>query len=248
MADLTGRVVLVTGASSGIGLAAAEALAQRGLKVIACARNIQKIQDANKNLASNPIQAVKTDMTSEQEVLALFKEINDKYGRLDILINNAGIGGTDTLLEGNFAGWKAMTDLNVLALTLAAREAVKLIEAGKSQYGHIININSVVGHKVTTGTAGHFYSATKHMVTALTEGLRKSAQPKNIRVTSISPGVVQTDFFERAFGKNVGESIFSAYKCLEPRDIADAIIYVLGVPAHVNIDELTITPLKQHAL
>ncbi|OQV12730.1 Dehydrogenase/reductase SDR family member 11 [Hypsibius exemplaris] len=254
MTDLKGKVILITGASAGIGLAAAETLAKLGAKVVACARNIEKIQALNTTLGKDvePILAVKCDMTKEQDVLALFKEVADKHGKLDVLINNAGANSAAaTLLEGDLVDWKAMLDLNILGLTLSTREGVKLIESSGSKSGHIINLNSLAGHVVPKAPYGQFYSGTKHMVTALTEGLRKSVQSKNIRVTSLSPGRVETEFLGRALGKGqeaVAAEIYKKVKVLEAQDIADAIVYILTAPAHVNIDELTITPLLQEQL
>jgi len=248
MTSLKGKIILVTGASSGIGYATAEALAKQGAKVIGCARNIQKLQDLSKQLGGDSIYAITADFTKEADVVALYKEIAQKFGKLDVLVNNAGIGGSASLLEGDYQGWKDMLDLNILGLTLSTREAVKLIEAGGSQSANIINLNSILGHYTPTSPSGQFYAATKTMVGALTEGLRKSAQSKNIRVTSLSPGVVETEFFDKAFGEGASQKFFTQYKVLEGKDIADAIIYILTAPPHVNIDELTITPLHQKSL
>ncbi|OQV15284.1 putative Dehydrogenase/reductase SDR family member 11 [Hypsibius exemplaris] len=229
MASLNGRIVLVTGASAGIGLATAETLANHGMKVIACARNIHAIE--------------------EEEVLVLFKGIADKFGGLDVLVNNAGMGGSGTgLLTGQYHAWQDMLNLNILGLTLCTREAVKLIESSGSKNGHIINLNSVAGHRVPVSPMRQFYSGTKHMVTALTKNLRTTLQPKNIRVTSLSPGLVETEFAQRSYGKEDPEGAAKMYtqiKALDAKDIADAIVYVLSAPAHVNVDELTVTPLQQ---
>ncbi|OWA53283.1 Dehydrogenase/reductase SDR family member 11 [Hypsibius exemplaris] len=253
--SLQGRIALVTGASAGIGLAIAKTLAQKGVTVIACARNTDTLLALNRDgeiPKGTKIHVIKTDLTKEQEVLALYKEIAAQHGKLDILINNAGMGGKGTLLDGDFEEWKNLVDLNILALTLSTREAVKLID-GKSTNGHIINVNSIVGHRVPNMPSAHFYTGTKHMVTALTEGLRKTLQSKNIRVTSVSPGAVETEFAERALGKDpeasaMVKAYFAKAKALEAQDIADAVVYALSVPAHVNIDELTITPTQQVTL
>jgi len=252
MTSLNGKIIVVTGASAGIGFAIAETLAKQGAKVVAVARNVEKIQDLSKRLGGcAQITAIKADMTKEAEVLALFKEVGQKFGKLDVLINNAGMAASEAELTdgGSFKSWKDVLDLNVLALTLATREGVKLIESGGSKSGHVIQLNSILGHGTApTGAGIQFYAATKHMVTALTEGLRKSVQAKNIRVTSLSPGVVETEITERAHGKEASKAFYSQYKVLEPKDIADAVVYILTAPPHVNIDELTITPLQQQAL
>jgi len=250
MTVLKGRVILVTGASAGIGLAIAEALSKQGAQVIACARNIERVQELNRKLGHPQIYAVKTDLSKENEVLALFKDISQKFNKLDVLINNAGMVGANTgLVDGEYQAWKNIVDLNVLGLTLATREAVKLIESSGSQHGHIVNINSVLGHGSAPNTAGiQFYAASKHMVSALTEGLRKSVQDRGIRVTSLSPGVVETEIMERSMGKEAAQSFYQNNKILSSKDIADGIIYLLSAPGHVNIDELTISPLGQKDL
>ncbi|OQV16807.1 Dehydrogenase/reductase SDR family member 11 [Hypsibius exemplaris] len=245
--SLEGRIILVTGASAGIGFATAEELVQRGATVIGAARNIKTIQELSAKVdgkGKGELFPVKADISKEEDILTLFKEIDKKYGKLDVLINNAGRGGSGTLLEGNTQEWKDILDLNVLGLTIASREAVKLIESGKSTNGHIINVSSVLGHYVPNGQGFQFYAGAKHMVTALTKALRKSVQAKNIRVTNLSPGIVATEIVERVAGKAAAEAFNGPHKVLEAKDIADAIVYILTAPTHVNIDELTISPTK----
>ncbi|OQV16808.1 Dehydrogenase/reductase SDR family member 11 [Hypsibius exemplaris] len=251
MTSLQGRVILVTGASAGIGFATARLLAERGATVIGCARNIQTLQELGEKSAKGRGQLfpMKADLSKEEDIVQLFKEIGKKFGKLDVLINNAGMAGKATLLEGDSQDYRNIFDLNVLGLTLATREAVKLMEAGGS--GHIINLNSILGHAVPNGPTLHFYTGTKHMITALTEALRKTVQSKNIKVTSLSPGIVATEITQRAFGLTPAEAFASTatpYKVLDSEDVAEAIVYILSVPAHVNIDELTLTPQGQHAL
>ncbi|OQV13900.1 Dehydrogenase/reductase SDR family member 11 [Hypsibius exemplaris] len=245
-----GKSVLITGASSGIGLATAEALAKFGLKVIGCARNVQTLVQLNARLGDNQIDAISCDLTNEEEVCRMLSEIKQKYGTLNALINSAGMALKEPLASGTQQGWKRMLDLNIVALSVCTREALKLMEPGKiaGDGGHVININSYIGHHVHKNPSVQFYSATKHMVTALTDALRKDCQAKNIRVTSLSPGVVETEFADRAFGSDPTEvalSYYTQYKCLQAKDVAGAIVYILSVPPYVNIDELTMTPHQQ---
>jgi NADP-dependent 3-hydroxy acid dehydrogenase YdfG len=252
-----GRTVLITGASSGIGLCTAAELAKLGVNVIGCARNIEKINELNNKLpkGSGSVRAIKCDLTKEEEIQCMFEDIKKHEKFVDILINNAGMNTAkgESVLAGKTKQWRDMINVNILALSICAREALSLMASNHVDDGHIININSVVGHKIPPFPDGHFYSATKHMVTTLTEALYMELRAKNsnIRVTSVSPGMVQTEFFSRWQASSDGTpgpalpSFASQMRVLDAKDIADAIVYVLGAPAHVNVKELTIAPTEQ---
>jgi NADP-dependent 3-hydroxy acid dehydrogenase YdfG len=245
-----GRTALVTGASSGIGLFTAEELAKLGVKVIGCARNIDKITELNSKLpkGSAAVRAIKCDVTKEEDIVRMFQDIEKNEKVVDILINNAGMAKPDTLITGKTDQWRDMIDVNVLGLSICAREALRLMESNHVDDGHIINLNSMAGHRIPPLPGTHFYSATKHMVTALTEALYMELRAKKskVRVTSLSPGVVHTEFAERWLGEQVTEiQSTRQFKPLVAKDITDAIVYVLGAPAHVNVKELIIAPTEQ---
>ena len=185
------KIALVTGASAGIGSAVAVALARAGYQVIGVARRVDKIKRLNDQLnGSEPrIEARCVDICREADVESLFAHIRDEYGALDVLVNNAGLGRDASLLAGETDAWRHMFELNVIALSVCTREAVKLMEHGQ-RAGHIVHISSMSGHRVPTGNGG-MYSATKHAVRALAEALRRELRAKqsSIRISSISPGL-----------------------------------------------------------
>ncbi|XP_008295374.1 dehydrogenase/reductase SDR family member 11-like [Stegastes partitus] len=191
---------------------------------------------------------MKCDLTKEEEILSMFAAIKAQHKGVDVCINNAGLANSEPLLNGKTSGWKNMLDVNILGLSICTREAYQSMKERNVDDGHIINLNSVVGHSVPSITPAHFYSATKYAVTALTEGLRQEMyEAKNhIRVTSISPGFVETEFTERFLQNKVqAEALLAQQKNLSGKDIADAILYVLAAPPHVQIGELLLRPVEQ---
>ncbi|OQV18805.1 Dehydrogenase/reductase SDR family member 11 [Hypsibius exemplaris] len=254
----SGRTALVTGASVGIGHAVAEALAKSGMNVVACARNVGKIEELAKSVGNAPgkIYPIKCDLTQETEILQMFKTIEEKFKHIDVLINNAGLAHPEDLLTGNTEKWKGMIDLNVLGLSICAREALRLMDKDNIDDGHIININSMAGHNIFASMPIiHFYMGTKHMVTALTKALNAELRQKKskIRVTSLSPGAVQTEFGHNLYAGSSQATAAAAafaqtFPLLTGKDIADAVLYVVGAPAHVSIHELIIAPTEQPVL
>ncbi|KDR14275.1 farnesol dehydrogenase-like isoform X2 [Zootermopsis nevadensis] len=246
----SGRVALVTGASAGIGAATAEELVKKGLKVVGLARRVEKIEELAESLKSAPgkLYALKCDVTKESEVQAAFEWIKTKLGGVDILINNAGTASNSKLISGPVEKWRKIFDLNVLGLSLCTKEALKSMKERGVDDGHIVHINSIVGHTIPhSDLVDHMYCASKHAVTALTEGLRRELVKQNskIRVTSVSPGMVATEFMA-ASGRPVDpEQVYGSHPHLVAKDVADAILYSLGVPQHVQIHELTIKPVGE---
>ncbi|XP_055343150.1 dehydrogenase/reductase SDR family member 11-like [Paramacrobiotus metropolitanus] len=248
-----GKTALITGASSGIGLATAERLARSGMTVIGCARNIAPIEELQqRTLGTGVVHAIRCDVTQEAEIVAMFREIEGVHGGVDVLVNNAGLAHSDDLLTRSVGQWRQMVDTNILGLSTCAREAVRLMVKHGIRGGHIINMNSVSGHKINDYNAIHFYAATKHMVTALTEGLRRevAALGTSIRVTvrSLSPGATLTDFANRWLGEAAVRDtpyVKEGFTFLESGDIADAIVYVLSEPAHVTVQEMILVPTEQ---
>ncbi|OQV18798.1 putative Dehydrogenase/reductase SDR family member 11 [Hypsibius exemplaris] len=248
-----GKHALVTGASAGIGFAIAEGLARAGVNVIGCARNPSTLEELGEKLppGSGKIFSVKTDLEKEEEISALFHEIQTKWGHVDILVNNAGGGKMGSLESQSTEDWQQIFQLNVLATSICTRETLKLLEKDGIEDGHIININSVAGHSNTALTIDGigFYSGAKHMITAISKNLYTELAKKKskIRVTSISPGIVSSRVvkqYKEALGENVKGTALDAV-LLECKDISDAVLYVVGSPPHVVITELTIVPSGQ---
>ncbi|XP_041096758.1 dehydrogenase/reductase SDR family member 11a isoform X2 [Polyodon spathula] len=248
-----GRVALVTGASVGIGAAIARALVQHGMKVVGCGRSVDKIEKLAAECQSagytGTLIPYKCDLSNEEEILSMFSAIKTLHQGVDVCINNAGLARAEPLLSGKTEGWRNMIDVNVLALSICTREAYQSMKERNIDDGHIININSVLGHKSHPDARAHFYGATKYAVTALTESVRQEVrdQKTHIRVTSISPGLVETDFAYRTFSHDPDKAVqmYSELKCLQATDIANAVVFALGAPSHVQVGEIIIRPVEQ---
>ncbi|XP_071353138.1 dehydrogenase/reductase SDR family member 11-like isoform X2 [Trachinotus anak] len=248
-----GRVALVTGASVGIGAAVAGELVRSGMKVVGCARDVDKIQKLAAECQtaghSGVLVPFKCDLNNEEEILSMFSAIKAQHKGVDVCINNAGLAHPESLLNGQTSGWKNMLDVNVLALSICTREAYQSMKERNVDDGHIININSMSGHRVVQSAYTHFYSATKYAVTALTEGLRQELREANthIRATCISPGVVETEFALRLHRNDAEKAaaMYSKYEPLKAIDVANAVTYVLSAPPHVQIGDVQMRPVEQ---
>lgn len=246
-------MALVTGASVGIGAAIAKELVRHGMKVVGCARDVEKIQKLASECQSESLSGVlvpiKCDLTNEDEILSMFAAIKKQHSGVDVCINNAGLAHPESLLNGKTSGWRNMLDVNILALSICTREAYQSMNERNVDDGHIININSMSGHRVVPSADVHFYSSTKFAVTALTEGLRQELREANthIKATCISPGVVQTEFFPRLHNNNPDKaaSPYTKFKPLEAIDIANSVVYVLSAPPHVQIGDIQMRPVEQ---
>ncbi|CAI5693219.1 unnamed protein product [Oreochromis niloticus] len=179
----------------------------------------------------------------------MFAAIKEQHKGVDVCINNAGLAHPEPLLSGKTSGWKNMMDVNILGLSICTREAYQSMKERNVDDGHIININSMSGHRVLPSASTHFYTATKFAVTALTEGLRQElrAEKTHIRATSISPGLVETEFGPRLFKDNPDKSagLYSEYKPLEAKDVASSVVYVLSAPPHVQIGDIQMRATEQ---
>ncbi|KAI4887271.1 hypothetical protein NFI96_021668 [Prochilodus magdalenae] len=255
-----GRVALVTGASVGIGAAIAKALVQHGMKVVGCARNVGQVEklaaECVRSNFSGTLIPYKCDLSVEEEILSMFSSIKSSHGGIDVCINNAGLAHPEPLLTGKTSGWRNMIDVNILALSVCTREAYQSMKERNVDDGHIININSMSGHRVVNNPNSHFYTATKFAVTALTEGLRQELRETktHIRATSISPGIVETEFAYRLFSDSPekAKGAYESIKCLQADDIASAVIYALSAPPHAQarivfpcIGEIQMRPVEQ---
>ncbi|WP_436937978.1 SDR family oxidoreductase [Staphylococcus xylosus] len=234
MSELKNKVAIVTGASSGIGASIAETLSQHGVKVVLTGRNETRLSDVAKQLRENSQSEIDThivDVTQKDEVAKLVKETENKFGRVDILVNSAGLMLSSAITDGDVEAWENMIDVNLKG-TLYGINAVLPIFLNQST-GHIINIASISGFEVTKQST--LYSASKAAVHTITQGLEKELAKTGVRVTSISPGMVDTPLS--------GNTDWGSRKKLDPQDIAEAVVYALQQPSHVNINEVTVRPV-----
>ncbi|XP_063977198.1 farnesol dehydrogenase-like [Diachasmimorpha longicaudata] len=241
-----GKIAVVTGASAGIGLATARALLEHGMIVVGLARRKQKMLDDMKDLANakGKLYALECDLSKKDSITEAFHWIKQNVGTVQVLINNAGCLTTGNFTETTAEIWQNIVDVNLMGSIHCAIAAVKMMQPDMCE-GHIININSIQGHRVYifNEISLNIYGATKHGITGFTEALQRELMGQNIRVTSLSPGLVETEIFKPYSDEAPGLK----GPVLKPEDIADSIIYVLGTPQRVQITELIIRPLGESA-
>ncbi|HCX9167376.1 TPA: SDR family oxidoreductase [Staphylococcus aureus] len=231
MTVLTDKIAVVTGAGSGIGEAIATLLHEEGAKVVLAGRNKDKLQNVANQLAQDSVKVVPTDVTKKEEVDELIKMAQQTFGGLDIVINSAGQMLSSKITDYQVDEWDSMIDVNIKGALYTAKAALPTMLEQSS--GHLINIASISGFEVTKSST--IYSATKAAVHTITQGLEKELAKTGVKVTSISPGMVDT-------------AITATYnptdrKKLEPQDIAEAVLYALTQPKHVNVNEITVRPV-----
>jgi len=248
MADIErwrGKVALVTGASSGIGAATAKALAAAGLKVAIAARDPARMAqvEATIKAGGGVCACFPVDLRRVESIHALFEAVRKRWGGVDVLINNAGLGYNSPQSAGKPEEWREMLDVNVLALSVCSQEALKDME-GKPDAA-IYNISSLAGHRVVANRGVDFYAATKFALRALTDGLRfeLAAKQSPVKLGMISPGMVDTDFDTRA--KRGQARAKPAFEVLKPEDISEIVLYLLGLPRHVQIHDILVRPTGQ---
>ncbi|XP_035703629.1 dehydrogenase/reductase SDR family member 11-like [Folsomia candida] len=241
------RVALVTGASVGIGEAICTSLVSHGMTVIGCARSKDKIDmlsnDLSKKGLSGRLIAYKCDVSNDKNIDDMFEWIAKNHGGVDVMVNNAGFSCKDTLLEITGDKMRDMLNVNVVGLVLCTSKAVKSMLTRGVDDGHIFNLNSMSGHRLT-GIL-NFYAATKFAVTALTEGFRRElVENSKIRITAISPGLVETEFLARAFeDKDMAQSVFARCESvIKPQDIADILLFSLSSPPNIQIHDVLVRP------
>lgn len=243
---LRDRVVMVTGASSGIGRAVALRLGRAGARLAVCARRIDRLEALETALqGTTEVLAHGCDLRDEQAIAGFFDAVRRRFGGVDILVNNAGLGREAPLMSGATERWREMLEVNVLALCICTREAVADMRR-RGDRGHVVHISSMAAHRVPLESG--IYSATKFAVRSLTEGLRRELREANsaIRVTAISPGFVETEFAEVFTGDpEAARKTYARYPCLQPEDIADAVHYVVTRPPHVQIHDMLMRPTAQ---
>lgn len=246
---LKDKIILITGASSGIGAACAKHFARQGSKLLLCARRIDKLNEVIADIQrENKVEtyAFQLDVTKQADVANQINALPAEWKHIDILLNNAGLAaGLDHIQDGNLADWEAMIDTNVKGLLYVTKEILPGMIARNA--GHIINIGSVAGHYVYP--KGAVYCASKYAVNALSEGLRMDLFGTKIRVSTVDPGAVETDFSMVRF-KGDATRAASVYEGMDPLtadDIADTVVFCASRPPHVNISQVMIMPTDQAA-
>jgi len=247
MVSLRDHIVCITGASSGIGAACAEAFAREGARLILSARRKDRLDNLAKGLIADYavlIHTLELDVTNKNRVEEVFSSLPPEWRAIDILVNNAGLSrGLNKLYEGNTRDWDEMIDTNIKGLLYVTRAVLPgMMERNR---GHVINIGSIAGHQ--TYPNGNVYCATKFAVNGLTQALRMDVLGTPVRVTSVDPGLVETEFSEVRF-RGDKEKAKQAYMGLTPlrgEDVADIVVFTATRPAHVNVADVIVTPTDQ---
>jgi NADP-dependent 3-hydroxy acid dehydrogenase YdfG len=246
VAKLDGKVAVVTGASSGIGEATTRALAAEGAAVVVGARRKERLDRLVEEVtrAGGKALAVECDITDEEQAHNLVRRALEEYGRIDILVNNAGVMLLSTVGKGLSDQWRQMFEVNVMGLLYATDAAIGPMKEQGS--GHIVNVSSVAGRKVTRDSSG-VYAGTKHAVNAISEGLRQELLEDNVRVTIVGPGAVETELPDHITDEEAREGLSGLLELerLQAEDIAKAITYALTQPARVSVNEILIRPTQQ---
>ncbi|WP_257670246.1 SDR family oxidoreductase [Parapedobacter tibetensis] len=244
---MSNKIAFITGASAGIGAACATIFAQEGYNLLLAARRVDRLEVLSKNLTAShgtDIKLLPLDVRNAEEVSFTFGNLPEEWKQVDVLVNNAGLSqGLDPIHEGDIGDWDRMIDTNIKGLLYVTRTVAPLMAARQS--GHIINIGSIAGKEVYPN--GNVYCATKHAVDALTKAMRIDLLDKGIRVTSIHPGMVETEFSEVRFKGNK-ERASAVYHNMEPlvaEDIAETVRFIASRPKHVNISDIIIMPTAQ---
>ena len=237
------KVVVITGASSGLGEATARRLAGEGAKLVLGARRLDRLTALAKEMNLGEAAAVQTDVTDVAQVRRLVDHAVEAHGQIDVIINNAGLMPQSPLDRQKIEDWDRMIDVNIKGVLYGIAAALPHMQARKS--GHIINVSSVAGHKVRAG--GVVYSATKHAVRVISEGLRQEVKPFNIRTTIISPGAVDTELPQSVTEPDFAANIQKMYaeNAIPADSFARAVVYAMSQPEDVDINEILYRPTKQ---
>jgi NADP-dependent 3-hydroxy acid dehydrogenase YdfG len=243
--NIEGKVVVITGASSGLGEATARHLSAQGASVVLGARRTDRLQTLAGELThrGGKALALATDVTQRDQVERLVDTAVKSYGRIDVMINNAGLMPHSPLERLKVEEWERMIDVNIKGVLYGIAAALRHMKQQK--FGHVINVSSVAGHKVTQ--AGAVYAATKHAVRALSEGLRQEVKAYNIRTTVISPGAVATELPDSITEPDVSEGIHKFYETFAiPADsFARVVAFAISQPEDVDINEILFRPTRQ---
>ena len=240
MAATRKLVAVVTGASSGIGAATARLLTKNGYTVIGGARRIDRVRRA----VGEGGVAIELDVTDEKSVDRFVAEVRKRFGRVDVLVNNAGGAlGLEPLEKAKDEDWIGMWQVNVLGLMFMTRALLPLLR--KARTGHIVNVGSIAGFETYKGGAG--YTSVKHAVRAISRTLRLELNGEPIRVTEVAPGLVETEFSIVRFkgDRSAAKAVYAGLKPLTAEDVAECILFAVSRPAHVDIDEIVVRPVAQ---
>jgi NADP-dependent 3-hydroxy acid dehydrogenase YdfG len=241
---LSDSVAIVTGASSGIGEATAEALAKKGASVVLAARRVSELEALKDRIGNEGGDAlvVKTDVTAEDDIDHLVGATMDEYGRIDVLVNNAGVMLLEPLERADRSNLRQMVEVNLMGLMNLTHAVVPIMQ--DQDGGHIVNVSSVAGRE--TMASGSGYNATKFGVNAFTDAIRQELSPQDIRTTIIEPGAVDTELPTHIPDEQLLERLAELdVPTLAPEDIARGIVYATNQPEHVDVNELMIRPTGQ---
>jgi 3-hydroxy acid dehydrogenase / malonic semialdehyde reductase len=245
--SMKNKIVFITGASAGIGAACAEAFAAAGARLVLTARRMDRLGNLAKRLTAEhgtECHLLALDVRRRADVEQAVENLPDAWRAVDVLVNNAGLGrGLDKLHEGRPEEWEEMLDTNVKGLLFVTRALLPgMMERGR---GHVINIGSVAGREVYPG--GNVYCASKFAVKALTKGLRMDLLGSPVRVSTVDPGMVETEFSVVRFRGDEARAakVYHGMKALTPGDIADTVLWVATRPPHVDVTEIVIMPTAQ---
>ena len=230
----------MSGASSGIGAATAAALARNGFRVAGGARRVERVR----KVVGEGGLALELDVTSRESVDAFVREVDRRFHRIDVLVNNAGGAlGLTPVEQSVDEDWIRMWETNVLGLMYMTRACLPLLR--KARHGHVVNLGSIAGFETYKGGAG--YTAVKHAVRAISRTLRLELNGEPIRVTEIAPGLVETEFSVIRFhgDRQAAKNVYAGLKPLAAEDIADCILFAVTRPPHVDIDEIVVRPVAQ---
>jgi NADP-dependent 3-hydroxy acid dehydrogenase YdfG len=245
MENIKGKVVVITGASSGLGEATARLLSAEGATVVLGARRLDRLQKLADELTAKggQVLVLATDVTQRDQVERLVDTAVQKFGRIDVMLNNAGLMPHSPIERLKVDDWVQMVDVNIKGVLYGIAAALKHMKQQK--FGQIINVSSVAGHKVTPN--GAVYCATKHAVRALSEGLRQEIKPYNVRTTIISPGAVATELPNSITEADVSAGVHKFYAdfAIPADSFARAVVFAMSQPEDVDINEILFRPTRQ---
>ncbi|GAB1779922.1 oxidoreductase [Priestia megaterium] len=244
MSNIQDKVVIITGASSGIGEATAKELASKGVKLVLAARREDRLKKLQEEIQKNGGQAIYkvTDVASHEQMEELAEYVLTEFGKIDVMVNNAGVMPLSPVYQKKINEWDSMIDINIKGVLYGIAAVLPSMRERKER--HIINVSSIAGHLVFHASA--VYSGTKFAVRAITEGLRKEEAPNNIRTTIISPGTISTELLESISDEELKSEIVEVSKIgIDPASIARAIAFAIEQPSEVAINEMIVRPTIQ---
>jgi NADP-dependent 3-hydroxy acid dehydrogenase YdfG len=241
--NIAGKVVVITGASSGLGEATARHLVEQGAKLLLGARRVDRLRSLAQELGLDDEAAVETDVTRHEQVTRLVDKAVAMHGRIDVILNNAGLMPHSPLERGKIEDWDRMIDVNLKGVLYGIGAVLPHMKRQKS--GHIINVSSVAGHKVRPGSA--VYAATKTAVRVISEGLRQEVKPYNIRTTIISPGAVESELPDSITEPDVAKGIHDFYDAhaIPAISFARMVAFAMAQPDDVDVNEILFRPTSQ---